>query len=134
MRAAWTAMWLVAASAFWLGGVGCSAQPDESGDVCERATQRLDACGVSLPVSRLGACVGTREALARCLVTYANGCAELATIMRRADECVADMMDGGGFEDLEAPIVAPDASTDVRAARDATRDSSQRDAASEDNP
>jgi hypothetical protein len=74
---------------------GCAPAEPEAANVCEAADQHLSACGVMLPVTRGGACVGARKMLAQCMVDHADGCDELASLLRRVDSCIADATDAG---------------------------------------
>jgi hypothetical protein len=71
--------------------IGCGDSGDLSADVCEAAADKLSACGVSLPVSTRGACVGTRRLAAECMVHHADGCDQLASLLQRIDACVSDI-------------------------------------------
>jgi len=73
----------------------CSTGSPVAADVCAEATHRFNACGTSLPLLSDGPCSGTTKIVARCVVSHAHDCDELATLFGRLDACVADMLDGG---------------------------------------
>ena len=109
--------------------LACGAAETAPVDVCEDATHRLAACGVALPIAAGGACAGPRRLVSQCLVSHADGCDEIATIMQRIDACVADMQSDGGDE-LLPPLEgvdltfhdAGDAAQRGHASNDAARD------------
>lgn len=98
-------------------------------DVCDDATQRLAECGVSLPLVTGGACAGPRRLASQCLVSHADGCDEISTLLQRIDACIEDMEADGGDEFPLPPLEgvdltfhdAGDAASDARATSDARR-------------
>jgi len=103
---------------------GCAPAEPEAADVCENAERHLSACGVMLPVTRGGACTGARKMLAECMVNHADGCDEMASLLRRIDACIADATDAGDLSPGEpADLRAHDAAasrTDAATAADST--------------
>lgn len=113
----------------------CWGELPADADVCTRAKTRISTCGASVPVFDDGPCTGTNKLFAQCVANHAKTCTELATLITRVDECMADLLDGGDTllpPPVDLPVAPRDAAVDGE-----PRDSGPapvRDASSTDGP
>jgi hypothetical protein len=102
--------------------VACSEPTQDSVDVCTAARNTFYRCGSSLPLLTDRPCLGIARAVSRCVVNHVVTCDDLAKLATRADECIADEMDGGELppaEDLIPAIFLDASALAVRDAADA---------------
>lgn len=111
---------LAAPSAMLLAA--CWGELPADADVCTRAKYRISTCGASVPVFDEGPCTGTNKLFAQCVTNHAATCTELATLITRVDECMADLLDGGDPllpPPVDLPVPPRDGSADGATREDA---------------